>query len=86
MRRFGRLLGAALLIGSIGAVHAKLPAPPAADPAKVEAENKKKAEAAKKEAEALSKAQDRAAEYYKRSQGGTMPSKADQPAKKQAKK
>jgi hypothetical protein len=52
------------------AAFAKLPAPPAADPAKAEEANKKKAEAAKKEADLLSKSQDRAVEHYKRTKGG----------------
>jgi hypothetical protein len=87
MSHFGRLLVATLLCATMGVVHAKLPASPPADPAKIEAEKLKKAEAAKKEAEALSKAQDRAAEHYKRSQGGgAMPVKAEMAAKPKAKK
>lgn len=70
-----------LLVGTMGAVHAKLPAPPAPDPVKVEAEKKKKAAAAKKEAEALAKAQDRVVEHYKKSKG-LLPEKAEAPARK----
>ena len=87
MNAIGRICAAVLLAGVMGAAQAKLPVPPAAEPAKVEAEKAKKAEAAKKEAEALAKAQDRAAEHYKRSQGGgVMPEKAERTAKRNAKK
>lgn len=72
---------AVLLVGTMGAAHAKLPAPPAPDPVKVEAEKKKTAEAAKKEAEALARAQDRAVLHYKKSKG-LLPEKAEAPPKK----
>lgn len=52
------------------AAYAKLPAPPAADPAKAEEAKKKKAEAAKKASDLLSNYQDRAVEHYKRTKGG----------------
>ncbi len=71
----------------MGSVHAKIPAPPPADPAKAEEAKMKKAAAGKKNAEMLSKAQDRAVENYKRSKGGgMMPAKVEMAAKPKAKK
>lgn len=67
--KFWRVIPALLVAGSIGFAYAKLPPPPAVDPAKAEAAKMKAAEAAKKAAEALSKAQDRVAERYKREKG-----------------
>lgn len=62
----------ALLVSSVvGLASAKLPAPPPMDPAKAEAAKKKAADGAKKDAELLSKAQDRAAENYKKTRQGT---------------
>ena len=87
MNKIWRLLAAVLLGTTINMANAKLPAPPPPDPAKAEAANKKKAEAAKKDAEALSKAQDRAAEHYKRSMGASaIPAKAEMAAKPKTKK
>lgn len=71
----------AAIAATIGVAHAKLAPAPAVEPAKVEAEKKKKADAAKKEAEALARAQDRVVEHYKRSKG-LIPEKAEAPAKK----
>jgi hypothetical protein len=68
-----KLIPALLVCGAVStAAYAKLPAPPAADPAKAEEAAKQKAEAAKKEADLLSKHQDRAVEHYKRTKGAGM--------------
>jgi hypothetical protein len=57
-----------LVAGAVGLAYAKLPAPPA-DPAKAAAAKSSAAEAAKKDAEDLAKAQDRAAERYRKEKG-----------------
>lgn len=62
-------LAAGLGIGSLAAVHAKLPpAPPKSDAEKA-AEAEKAAATKAKEAEELSKAQDRAVANYKKNKG-----------------
>jgi hypothetical protein len=62
-------LAAGLALGSLAAVHAKLPAPPAKSDAEKAAE-KEKADAAKaKDAADLAKAQDRAVANYKKNKG-----------------
>lgn len=75
-----KLMPALLVCGAVGLAYAKLPAPPAVDPAKAEEAKKKAAEAAKKDAEALARAQDRAAERYKKEKGGAMAAKTAAPA------
>ncbi len=65
-----KLISAALVFCVVGLASAKLPAPPPADPAKAEEAKTKAAEAAKKEAEQLGKAQDQAADRYKKQKGG----------------
>jgi hypothetical protein len=74
-RTLGRGLAVLLVCGSAGFAHAKLPPPPAADPAKAAEAKMKAAEAAKKAGEALAKAQDRAVENYRKTKGGAMSSK-----------
>ncbi|MBI2295970.1 MAG: formate dehydrogenase [Betaproteobacteria bacterium] len=80
--RFWRVIPALLVAGSIGFAYAKLPAPPAVDPAKAEAAKMKAAEAAKKGAEALAKAQDRVVERYKKEKGIKTAATAPAPKKK----
>jgi len=70
-RTFLKLTTAMLACCVVGMASAKLPAPPPMDPAKAEEAKKKAADGAKKEAELLSKAQDRAAENYKKTLQGT---------------
>ena len=70
------MLPAALLAVSVGVAQAKLPAAPPKDPAEVAAAKKKAAEGANKAAGQLAKAQDRAAERYKREKGGAKPAAA----------
>ncbi|MFA5915210.1 MAG: hypothetical protein WC830_16810 [Burkholderiales bacterium] len=80
----GKLLaaGALAFVLSAGLAHAKIPVPPMDDAARAKAEEAKAkaAAAAKKDAEDLAKAQDRVAEYYKKSHG-----MAGKPAAKSAK-
>ena len=63
----------AIVAATVGAglAYAKLPQPPMDDAAKAKAEEArtKAAEAAKKDGEQLAKAQDRVADYYKKSKG-----------------
>lgn len=73
---------ALLVCSAVSLAYAKLPPPPPVDPAKAEEVKKKAGEAAKKDAEALAKAQDRAAERYKKEKGGAMAAKAAPEAKK----
>jgi len=65
-------LAAGLALGSLAAVHAKLPAPPAKTDAEKKAEDEKKAAAKAKDAEALGKAQDKAVANYKKNKGIAM--------------
>jgi len=62
-------LAAGLALGSLAAVHAKLPAPPAKTDAEKAAEAEKAAAAKAKDAEALAKAQDRVVANYKKNKG-----------------
>ena len=77
-------LVAGLMLGSLAAVHAKLPAPPAKTDAEKAAEAEKAAAAKAKDAESLAKAQDRVVANYKKNKGIAMDSKpaAKAPAKK----
>ena len=61
-----KLVPAVMVCCVVGLASAKLPAPPPADPAKVEEAKKKSADAAKKESDELAKSQDRVAERYKK--------------------
>lgn len=70
-----KIMTALMLSCLIGVASAKLPAPPPVDPAVAEAAKKKAAEAAKKEADLLAKAQDRAADRYKKQKGGAAAAK-----------
>jgi hypothetical protein len=72
---------AALALGA-GAAQAKLPAPTPEQQAKAAEAKTKASEAAKKESELLGKAQDRAADNYKKGKGRTVASAAPAPAKK----
>ncbi len=65
----GKLIAAIVAGCMFGLASAKLPAPPPVDPAKAEEAKKKAADAAKKSADDLGKAQDRAAERYKKQKG-----------------
>jgi hypothetical protein len=67
-----KVVPALLVAGAVGVAYAKLPSP-SEDAKQKAAEAKAKAgAAAKSAAEALAKAQDRAAEHYKREKGMTM--------------
>ncbi len=68
-------IAAGLMIGTIAASHAKLPAPPAKSDAEKAAEAEKAAASKAKDAELLGKAQDRAVANYKKSPA-SMSSKA----------
>jgi hypothetical protein len=63
------MLTAGLVIGSLAAVHAKLPAPPAKSDADKKADADKAAAAKAKDADLLSKAQDRVVANYKKNKG-----------------
>lgn len=67
--RIWKFVPALLVCCAVGVAYAKLPPPPPVDPAKAEEAKMKAADAAKKEAEQLAKAQDRAAERYKKEKG-----------------
>jgi hypothetical protein len=69
--KFWMAIPALLVAGAVTMVNAKLPTPPMDDKAKAAAAAKKEkaAAASKKAAEALAKAQDRAAEHYKKEKG-----------------
>ena len=86
MKRLGLVvaLAAGLALGSLAAVHAKLPAPPAKSDAEKTAEAEKAAAAKAKEAEDLDKARDRAVANYKKNKGivDPKPSSASQSGKK----
>lgn len=84
--RLWKLMPALLVCGTVGLAYAKLPPPPAVDPAKAEEAKKKAADAAKKAAEALAKAQDRAVERYKKEKGGGAMAAKAAPAAPAAKK
>jgi hypothetical protein len=79
-------LAAGLAVGSLAAVHAKLPAPAPMSDADKAAKAAKDAAAKTKAAEDLSKAQDRAVANYKKNKGIAMDGKpaaaAPAPAKK----
>ncbi len=66
MKRMLAVLAAGLMIGSIAASHAKLPAPPAKSEAEKAAEADKAKAAKAKEAEQLNKAVDKAVANYKK--------------------
>ena len=65
-------LACGLGIGSLAAVHAKLPAPPPLSDADKAAKAEKDAAAKAKEAELNAKAQDKAVANYKRNKGVAM--------------
>lgn len=69
--KFWMVVPALLVAGVVGMSYAKLPQPPMDDAAKEKAvaAKAKAAEGAKKAAAALAKAQDRAAENYKKGKG-----------------
>lgn len=81
--KFWMVIPALLVAGAVTMVNAKLPTPPMDDKAKAAAAAKKEkaAAASKKAAEALAKAQDRAAERYKKEKG-MMKTGAEAPMKK----
>jgi hypothetical protein len=64
-----KIIPTLLVCGAVGMASAKLPAPPPVDPVKAEEAKKKAAETAKKTADDLGKAQDRAANNYKKQKG-----------------
>ena len=68
-------LAAGLAIGSLAAVHAKLPAPPPMSDAEKAAKTEKDAAAKAKEAELNAKAQDKAVANYKKNKGIAMDGK-----------
>ena len=72
----------AMSLALFGNSWAKLPAPTEAQKAAAEAAKEKAAEAAKKDAELLAKAQDRAADNYKKGKGRAAPASAAAGAKK----
>jgi hypothetical protein len=63
------LIMSVAMAATAGAVWAKLPAAPPADPEKAAAAKKTADDAAKKDAELLGKAQDRAAANYRKNKG-----------------
>jgi beta-glucosidase/6-phospho-beta-glucosidase/beta-galactosidase len=65
MKALMAAIAAGLMIGTIAASHAKLPAPPAKSDAEKAAEAEKAAAAKAKDAELLGKAQERAVANYK---------------------
>jgi len=67
--KFWTVVPALLVAGAVGLAYAKLPAPSADAKAAAAAKSAKAADAAKKAAGDLAKAQDRAAEHYKREKG-----------------
>jgi hypothetical protein len=67
------LVAAGLALGSLAAVHAKLPPPPAKSDAEKSAEAGKAAAAKAKEAEENTKAQDKAVANYKKNKGIAEP-------------
>ena len=77
-------LAAGLLIGSVAATHAKLPAPPPKSDAEKAAEADKAAAAKAKDAEELGRYQDKAVANYKKNKGIEDPKPA--PASKSGKK
>jgi hypothetical protein len=85
--KFWMVIPALLIGGAVGLASAKLPQAPMDDAAKAAAAAKKAkaAEAGKKAAEALAKAQDRAAENYKRNKGGMSAMAMPAPGKKKMK-
>jgi hypothetical protein len=76
-----RAMFLALALVLAGGAWAKLPAAPAADPAKAAADKQKADEAAKKDAELLAKVQDKAAANYKKNRAA-RPVSAQKPAAK----
>jgi hypothetical protein len=77
------LIMTVVMTAAAGAVWAKLPAAPAADPAKAAEAKAKADEAAKKDAELLGKSQDRAAANYRKNKGiKTLPAAAKAAPKK----
>jgi hypothetical protein len=68
-----KIIPALLVCGAVGMASAKLPPPPPVDPVKAEEAKKKAAETAKKDADDLGKAQDRAANHYKKQKTGAKP-------------
>jgi hypothetical protein len=71
MRRFhiAALVGAGLALGSLTAVHAKLPPPPAKTDAEKSADAAKASAAKAKAAEAEARAEDKAVANYKKNKG-----------------
>ena len=67
--KFWMVAPALLVAGAVGMAYAKLPPPSEEAKAAAVAAKAKAGEAAKKDAEALAKAQDRAADHYKKSKG-----------------
>ncbi len=86
MRKLGLVtaLAAGLAIGSLAAVHAKLPPPPAKTDAEKAAEAEKAAAAKAKDAELLDRAHDKAVANYKRNKGIAMDAKPAQAAPQKA--
>lgn len=75
-------LAAGLALGSLAAVHAKLPAPPAMSDAEKAAKAEKAAAEKAKEAAELDKARDKAVANYKKNKGIAMDGKPAAPAAK----
>lgn len=72
MKNILAVLAAGLMMGTIAASYAKLPAPPAKSDAEKKADADKAAAAKAKEADALAKAQDRVVANYKKTKGISM--------------
>jgi len=68
-------VAAGLAVGSLAAVHAKLPPPPAKTDAEKAAEAEKAAAAKAKDAELLNKAHEKAVANYKKNKGIAMDAK-----------
>ena len=75
MNRILSAIVGGLLIGTLAAAHAKLPAAPAKSEAEKSAEAAKAAAAKATAADQLSKAQDKAVANYKKSKGVSMDGK-----------
>jgi hypothetical protein len=83
---FAAAVAAGLAVGSLAAVHAKLPPPPAKTDADKAAEAEKAAAAKARDAEMLDKARDRAVANYKKNKGIAMDAKPPQAVAKDAAK
>ena len=75
MKAIVAALAAGLLIGTIAASHAKLPAPPPKSDAEKAAEAEKAAATKAKDAADVAKAQDKAVANYKKNKGVSMDAK-----------